>query len=224
MGIGPQEDLIRYVGQPSPAVMRNHYSTRLSGKSAPVLNSPMRALGTKAGSSTKPTKTAIRVSLTHSQRRSLQLEEMHSAFSRLDNDIACLESPAAPHLQAMVRTVRTLLAVMARGDSSILQDALGHLEARGPQLIGRSDYRGVFDDPGPEVVARSGALLVPVALSPRELSILRSTAAGLTNKRIAQALRITPETVKSHLKAIFIKLAVRTRSHAVSRAAAHGLL
>jgi ATP/maltotriose-dependent transcriptional regulator MalT len=47
---------------------------------------------------------------------------------------------------------------------------------------------------------------------------------GLSNKRIAQELLIAPETVKSHAKAIFNRLAVQTRAHAVSTASALGLL
>jgi LuxR family transcriptional regulator, maltose regulon positive regulatory protein len=62
------------------------------------------------------------------------------------------------------------------------------------------------------------------SLSPREHSVLRSMSCGLSNKRIAQELRITPETVKSHAKGIFIKLAVQSRAHAVSTACALGLL
>jgi ATP/maltotriose-dependent transcriptional regulator MalT len=61
-------------------------------------------------------------------------------------------------------------------------------------------------------------------LSPREQSVLRSMSYGLSNKRIAQELQIAPETVKSHVKGIFIKLAVQTRAHAVSTAGAMGLL
>jgi LuxR family transcriptional regulator, maltose regulon positive regulatory protein len=62
------------------------------------------------------------------------------------------------------------------------------------------------------------------SLSPREHSVLRSMSSGLSNKRIAQELQIAPETVKSHVKGIFIKLAVQTRAHAVSTAGALGLL
>jgi DNA-binding CsgD family transcriptional regulator len=62
------------------------------------------------------------------------------------------------------------------------------------------------------------------SLSPREASVLRSMSCGLSNKRIAQELQIAPETVKSHVKGIFIKLAVQTRAHAVSTAGALGLL
>jgi ATP/maltotriose-dependent transcriptional regulator MalT len=65
---------------------------------------------------------------------------------------------------------------------------------------------------------------VTESLSPREQSVLRSMSCGLSNKRIAQELRIAPETVKSHVKGIFIKLAVQTRAHAVSTAGALGLL
>jgi ATP/maltotriose-dependent transcriptional regulator MalT len=62
------------------------------------------------------------------------------------------------------------------------------------------------------------------SLSPREHSILRSMSCGFSNKRIARELQIAPETVKSHVKGIFIKLAVQTRAHAVSTAGALGLL
>jgi ATP/maltotriose-dependent transcriptional regulator MalT len=62
------------------------------------------------------------------------------------------------------------------------------------------------------------------SLSPRERSVLRSMSSGLSNKRIAQELQIAPETVKSHAKGIFIKLAVQTRAHAVATASALGLL
>jgi LuxR family maltose regulon positive regulatory protein len=61
-------------------------------------------------------------------------------------------------------------------------------------------------------------------LSPREHSVLRSMSSGLSNKRIAKELQIGPETVKSHAKGIFIKLAVQTRAHAVATASALGLL
>jgi LuxR family transcriptional regulator, maltose regulon positive regulatory protein len=65
---------------------------------------------------------------------------------------------------------------------------------------------------------------VTESLSPREHSVLRSMSLGLSNKRIAQELQIAPETVKSHVKGIFIKLSVQTRAHAVSMAGALGLL
>jgi LuxR family maltose regulon positive regulatory protein len=61
-------------------------------------------------------------------------------------------------------------------------------------------------------------------LSRRETGILQMISHGMSNKRIAQSLGITPETVKSHAKSIFVKLATRTRAQAVARAEAIGFL
>ncbi len=62
------------------------------------------------------------------------------------------------------------------------------------------------------------------ALTGREREVLRMISEGFPNKRIARALAISPETVKSHAKRIFLKLAVGTRAEAVSRANSLGLL
>jgi len=62
------------------------------------------------------------------------------------------------------------------------------------------------------------------ALTARERDILAMISQGLSNKRIGRALKISPETVKSHVKHIFSKLAVSTRSAAAFRAGSLGLL
>ena len=61
-------------------------------------------------------------------------------------------------------------------------------------------------------------------LTKRESGVLQLIADGLSNKRIAQRLDITPETVKSHAKNIFFKLAAQTRAQAVSRAESLGMI
>jgi len=61
-------------------------------------------------------------------------------------------------------------------------------------------------------------------LTTRERDILEKITQGMPNKRIARALEISPETVKSHLKRIFVKLAVNTRTEAVSRGKSLGLI
>ena len=55
-------------------------------------------------------------------------------------------------------------------------------------------------------------------LTSRERDVLAKISQGLSNKRIARALEISPETVKSHVKHIFLKLEVSTRTQAVFRA------
>jgi ATP/maltotriose-dependent transcriptional regulator MalT len=62
------------------------------------------------------------------------------------------------------------------------------------------------------------------AITARERDVLSKIGQGYSNKRIARTLEISPETVKSHVKHIFSKLDVTTRSEAVSRAASLGLL
>lgn len=56
------------------------------------------------------------------------------------------------------------------------------------------------------------------ALTEREREVLDLLAQGLTNKEIAERLVITANTVKRHLKAIFEKLNVHTRSAATAKA------
>ena len=51
-------------------------------------------------------------------------------------------------------------------------------------------------------------------LSPRQLEVLTMVATGASNKHIARALNVEEVTVKSHVKAIFRKLGVRSRTEA----------
>jgi DNA-binding NarL/FixJ family response regulator len=61
------------------------------------------------------------------------------------------------------------------------------------------------------------------SLTGREGEVLELLARGLTNKEIAESLIITTNTVKRHLKAIFRKLEVHTRSAAAARAVSAGV-
>jgi DNA-binding NarL/FixJ family response regulator len=60
-------------------------------------------------------------------------------------------------------------------------------------------------------------------LTDRENEVLELLARGLTNKEIAAALVISTNTVKRHLKAIFNKLAIHTRSAAAAKAVSIGV-
>jgi len=66
--------------------------------------------------------------------------------------------------------------------------------------------------------------LVSDTLTARERDVLVMISQGRSNKRIARDLCISPETVKSHVKRIFLKLAVSTRAEAAFRAVSLGLL
>ena len=73
----------------------------------------------------------------------------------------------------------------------------------------------------PKTTDRSG---IADPLSAPEGAILNLIAQGLSNKKITRDLAIAPETVKSHVKHIFIKLGVEKRAQAVARAQSLGLV
>ncbi|MBV8437615.1 MAG: response regulator transcription factor [Silvibacterium sp.] len=61
-------------------------------------------------------------------------------------------------------------------------------------------------------------------LTPAEISVLRLIAAGNANKRIADELSITEETVKSRVKCILSKLGANDRTHAVTIGLKRGII
>lgn len=62
------------------------------------------------------------------------------------------------------------------------------------------------------------------ALSARESQILRLVADGMSNREIAEQLFLSRHTVECHIKRIYRKLAVPSRTRAVHEARARGLL
>jgi DNA-binding NarL/FixJ family response regulator len=52
----------------------------------------------------------------------------------------------------------------------------------------------------------------PEGLSPREREVLALVAEGRTNKAIAEALYVSPNTVKTHVSSLFTKLDAHSRS------------
>jgi DNA-binding NarL/FixJ family response regulator len=61
-------------------------------------------------------------------------------------------------------------------------------------------------------------------LTPAEVAVLRSIAAGNSNKQIACELSITEETVKSRVKNILSKLGANDRTHAATIALKRGII
>jgi DNA-binding NarL/FixJ family response regulator len=60
-------------------------------------------------------------------------------------------------------------------------------------------------------------------LSPRERDVLALVAAGQTNKAIAEALYVSPNTVKTHVSSLLHKLQADTRVQLAAIATRHGL-
>ena len=65
---------------------------------------------------------------------------------------------------------------------------------------------------------RNEAAIRSLGLTPRECEILALLASGRSNKELARALGISPNTVKTHIARLFEKLDVQKRVQAIEKA------
>ncbi|MEU6081871.1 AAA family ATPase [Streptomyces sp. NPDC047108] len=105
-------------------------------------------------------------------------------------------------------------AVAARLGAVPLREAVAQLARRARIPLTSADGR-----PVPE----SGEAAA-VALTPRELSVLRVVALGRTNRQVGEELFISEKTVSAHLSHIMAKLGASRRGEAVAIAYERGLL
>ena len=88
--------------------------------------------------------------------------------------------------------------------------------------------RHIIEELAPEPAAASpgnaDAEAAAETLSQRELQILHKVAEGLGNREIAEQLHLSRYTVETHIKHIYRKLAVSTRTRAIHEARTRGLL
>jgi DNA-binding NarL/FixJ family response regulator len=76
----------------------------------------------------------------------------------------------------------------------------------------------------PQLAAKLAERVSGEALSPREIDVLQRMAIGKSNKEIGADLFISEGTVKTHIKSIFNKLDVVSRTEAVATATRRGLI
>ena len=63
-----------------------------------------------------------------------------------------------------------------------------------------------------------------LGLSPRELTVLHELAAGRSNKEIAANLKVSPNTVKTHVAQVYGKLGAKRRTDAINKARELGIV
>lgn len=138
--------------------------------------------------------------------------------------LACLEELAQHHPQlkvAMLSAVedpQVIEAAFRRGASSYILKSVNPFDL--PAAIRQIVDASVFHGPRP-----TGALPASdgSALSERELAVLVELSHGHTNKQIAAELWLSEQTVKFHLRNVYRKLGIKSRTEALRYAYEHDL-
>lgn len=104
---------------------------------------------------------------------------------------------------------RRRTAGLLRYAETLLAEFAPHARVETRQALGRIMRASAHQNP--QVPARS-------RLTAREQQVLRLIMEGASNNDIAQALVVSPATVKRHVSNIFLKLGVHSRTQAVARA------
>jgi two-component system NarL family response regulator len=76
----------------------------------------------------------------------------------------------------------------------------------------------------PTLAAKLASRMSGEALTTREVDVLKLLARGRSNKEIGADLFISETTVKSHMRSIFTKLNVMSRTEAIAAANRRGLI
>jgi DNA-binding NarL/FixJ family response regulator len=132
--------------------------------------------------------------------------------------IARLPTPPA----ILVITERDTPMLLARGAAGVLlrRSAPQHLSwaltavAEGSRALSPEIADAIVHRPWPPVRACHGAPERIADLSTREREVLALLSAGLANRAITQALHISPEMVKNHVRVVCTKLNADNRMHA----------
>lgn len=132
---------------------------------------------------------------------------------RLEDGATRLLEP--PHRELAEGLVRKLIESAGPETTS---DVIFNVEVDGVRCVLVKERTAVAPCPNAEV--EPGATL----LSPREQEIARLIAKGHSNKTIAAVLEISPWTVSTHVRRIFTKLGVTSRTAMVSWAFEQGLI
>jgi predicted ATPase/DNA-binding CsgD family transcriptional regulator len=106
-------------------------------------------------------------------------------------------------------------AAWAEGQSMTIEQVL---RAKGPAMIAQ------ISSTGPPAVLTPKAPTYPAGLTAREVDVLRLLAQGLTSAQIAEQLILSLLTVNTHVRSIYSKLGVTSRSAATRWAIEHHLV
>jgi DNA-binding NarL/FixJ family response regulator len=149
-------------------------------------------------------------------------------------DIAMPEMDGVTALQEIRRehnNARVVMLTTYKGDAQILRAVQGGAAGFLLKSTLRKDLldtvRGVHMGQRripPEIAMELAQHMGQGPLSSREMEVLNYAASGNSNRRIAERLSISEETVKAHMKNVLAKLAANDRTHAVTIALKRGII
>lgn len=141
-------------------------------------------------------------------------------FSDEPNVIGCLESGASGYIlkQSLPADIAALVLQLHEGGAPMSPSIARYVLQR---LPGRAQPQAQAQNPLFELGADT---LASEVLSERELAVLHHVSRGYRVAEIAQLLGVRANTVSSHLKNIYSKLAVHSKTEAVFEASKMGLL
>lgn len=166
-------------------------------------------------------------------------EELLPLLARVDADfvlldvqlpgldgLGCLEALAEHHPQlkvAMLSAVEDAQVI----ESAFRRGARGYILKSVNPFDLPAAIRQIMDESvihrslaPPDGAARAG---IPGALSQKELAVLVELSRGHTNKQIAAELWLSEQTVKFHLRNVYRKLGIKSRTEALRYAYEHDL-
>ena len=166
-------------------------------------------------------------------------DEAIAAFKRLRPDVTLMDLQM-PGLNG-IAAIESIRAEFPRAKIIILTTYSGDVQASRAFKAGasgyllksmlRTDLVDTIRDVNmgrkripPEIASSLAEHLSLDDLSGREIEVLRSVAAGHSNKIVADDLAISEDTVKGHMKNIMAKLGANDRTHAVLIAMKRGFL
>ncbi|MEZ4522062.1 MAG: AAA family ATPase [Thermomicrobiales bacterium] len=148
--------------------------------------------------------------------------DLDTAIGCLDRALAIATDCAAPYEIALIQIERVNL-LRKRG---LMDDAVtaAHDVRRTSERLGISPLLDRLAQLEADPVVGPPSEGVPGGLSPRELEVLRLVARGMTDAEVGEQLFISPRTVGRHLRSVYNKLGVNSRTAASAFAYQHGLL
>lgn len=148
-----------------------------------------------------------------------QLQDIDAASSAIKESLQLASQDGFISIYA--NETKAILRVLALGADPSLPDnylqKLTHTLGLQPEQSNNK-----IDLPGAAALESNKQLLEP--LSQREIEVLGLIDKGLANKEIAQKLSLAPATVKAHIRNLYGKIQAKSRTEALSKARAIGLL